>query len=123
MPQKPVIESPNQGSPKNDQSVRLYIVLNPLMKINCQIKPSNKPPITLGIKKIVRRILRVFSALVRKYARKNPTTLVNKTPITENLTVNQNEDQKSGSLVKMVLKLLNPTQLTVPATPFQSVNE
>ncbi|MOA58535.1 hypothetical protein D3C78_1829500 [compost metagenome] len=93
------------------------------MNINCQMKPSSKPPITLGIKKIVRRILRVFSALVKKYARKNPTTLVNTTPTKVNRTVNQNEDQKSGSFVKIVLKLLKPTQLTVPATPFQSVNE
>ncbi|MNJ78211.1 hypothetical protein D3C77_758970 [compost metagenome] len=87
------------------------------------MKPSNNPPITLGIKKMVRKMLRVFSAFVRKYAKKNPTTLVKITPTKVNLTVNQNEDQKSGSLVKMVLKLLSPTQLTVPATPFQSVNE
>ncbi|MNN54124.1 hypothetical protein D3C81_1689190 [compost metagenome] len=98
-------------------------VEKPLMKINCQINPSSKPPITLGIKKMVRSTVRVFNGLVRKYARKNPTRFVKITPRTVKRTVNQNEVQKSGSSVNILVKLSKPTQLTWPETPFQSVKE
>ena len=94
------------------------------IKINCQVNPSNNPPIIFGIKKIPRNSVAPLNFCVTNNARAKPTRFTNTTAHTEKSAVNKKACTNESSLVKMSIKFWKPTNLmSEPTIPFQFVRE
>ena len=74
------------------------------IKINCQVNPSNNPPIIFGIKKIPRNSVAPLNFCVTNNARAKPTKFTNTTAHTEKSAVNKKACTNESSLVKMSIK-------------------